>query len=121
MPELPFTPDPWTQLRRHTPARVALGRAGASLPTAELLAFAADHAAARDAVRSELDLNVLEQDLRPLGLGILRLKTAVSDRRQYLQRPDLGRQLDTDSRRRLSAVGAGADVALLVADGLSAL
>src|SRR5690349_12542860 len=47
--------DPWPALRSLTPARISLGRSGHALPTAAVLAFAADHAAARDAVHDELD------------------------------------------------------------------
>jgi len=116
-------PDPWAPLRRFTAARIALGRAGGSLPTAEWLAFSAAHAAARDAVWSALDLEALSADLAPLGQPVLRVASAAPDRLTYVQRPDLGRRLDEGSRRALSAAAppGGCDVALLVGDGLSAL
>jgi len=116
------TPDPWAALRAVTGARIALGRAGGSLPTAEVLAFAMAHAAARDAVWSALDLARLSADLAPLGLPALRLASAASDRATYLRRPDLGRRLGEASRATLLAAAppGGCDVALVVADGLSA-
>ena len=63
MPAPPPPADPWTALRRHTPARISLGRAGTSLPTAEVLRFAAAHALARDAVHLPLDVAALLADL----------------------------------------------------------
>ena len=114
--------DPWTDLRSLTPARIALGRAGGSLPTAALLAFSAAHAAARDAVWIGLDLDRLEADLGGLGLPLVRLATRAPDRASYLRRPDLGRQLDEPSaaRHAAAAPAGGCDVALLIGDGLSA-
>src|SRR5215213_105155 len=97
----PLTPDPWSFLRRHTAARIALGRAGGSLPTSEVLSFAMDHALARDAVHAEWDLDAAEGSLRPLGLPVVRLQTRATDRLTYLQRPDLGRRLDEASRSAL--------------------
>ena len=116
-----LTPDPWSGLRRHTAARIALGRAGGSLPTAEVLDFAMAHAQARDAVHSELNLDELEAALRPLGLPLIRLQTQAADRTTYLQRPDLGRRLDEPSHATLTAPKDSPDVALIVSDGLSAL
>lgn len=111
-------PDPWHSLRARTSARIALGRAGGSLPTAQCLAFAADHADARDAVYSELDVPAFEKSL---GLHIVSLHSQATDRRMYLQRPDLGRKLDGASADVLRAMaGDETDVALIVADGLSA-
>lgn len=118
--------DPWQHLRRLTPARIALGRAGGSLPTAEVLKFSTDHALARDAVHAELDVNRLRTDLADLGLPILSVRTQACDRAVYLQRPDLGRRLADDAERDLVAGDrtgshAGVDLAIVVADGLSAL
>jgi len=120
------SPDPWTALRRLTPARIALGRAGVSLPTSAHLAFQLAHARARDAVHDMLDCDALAERIAVLGLRTLQLRSAAADRAIYLQRPDLGRRLDDASRQLLSRRGAGrksaaADLALVVADGLSAL
>jgi len=113
--------DPWAALRRHTPARIALGRAGGSLPTRELLAFAAAHAQARDAVHQALDLPALEAALRAEGWGTLQVSSRAVDRAEYLRRPDLGRRLDAASAQRLEAqAGAPVDLLIVLGDGLSA-
>jgi ethanolamine ammonia-lyase small subunit len=116
--------DPWSLLRRLTTARIGLGRAGASQPTRHHLAFQLDQARARDAVLTPLDVACLEQELAALGLPPVVLRSAAGERRTYLQRPDLGRRLDGESAARLAALappGEPPDVALIVADGLSAL
>jgi ethanolamine ammonia-lyase small subunit len=117
-------PDAWSRLRRHTPARVALGRAGGSLPTREVLAFAAAHAGARDAVHTPLDVERLCADIRATGLDVIVTASAAPDRATYLQRPDLGRRLSDESRELLAARVEGvrptSDLALVVSDGLSA-
>jgi len=127
------TANPWDALRRFTHARIALGRAGVSLPTAAHLAFQLAHAQARDAVHRALDVPRLA---RALGASLdeqdppcLVLHSAAADRNIYLQRPDLGRRLDAASRELLAARHAQAgltpgrpcDLAFVVADGLSAL
>lgn len=102
----------WTQLRELTSARIALGRAGHSLPTGELLAFQLAHAKARDAVHHPLD---------PHSFSILHpilLKSAAGDRAAYLRNPGLGRRLDPDSAARLTH--GDWDAVLILADGLSA-
>jgi ethanolamine ammonia-lyase small subunit len=98
-------------LKSFTPARVALGRTGHGLPTAEWLRFQLDHARARDAVYAELDFSSLP---RPHVL----LRSAARDRHEYLQRPDLGALLNPQSRALLDR--GDYDVAVAIADGLSA-
>lgn len=113
--------DPWQQLRARTPARIALGRAGASLPTREVLAFALAHAQARDAVHAAIDAQALADGVRALGLEPLPLDTDATDRAVYLRRPDYGRRLSPPSQARLGeAAHAPSDLALVVGDGLSA-
>jgi ethanolamine ammonia-lyase small subunit len=114
-------PDAWASLRGLTSARIALGRAGASLPTAQVLAFALDHARARDAVHLDFDAEGLAARLATLGLASIAVESAAPDRPTYLRRPDLGRRLSDASWARLGAAGSGsADIAIIVADGLSA-
>lgn len=120
--------NPWQALRQFTDARIALGRAGVSLPTQAHLAFQLAHAQARDAVHDRMDTAALRAALSALSSDVLALHSAASDRQTYLQRPDLGRQLDAASRdtllRRQQQVGSagatGIDLAVVVADGLSA-
>ena len=120
------TPDPWTDLRAYTQARLALGRSGHSLPTDEVLRFGMAHALARDAVHLPLDVPALEAAFRAQGRGTLQVRSAAPDRATYLVRPDLGRRLDADSAQRLGERAAqaptgGIDLLLVVADGLSSL
>jgi ethanolamine ammonia-lyase small subunit len=110
-------------LRALTPARVALGRTGVSLPTRALLDFQISHAQARDAVHARLDAAALaaeiESSIRP---ETLRLHSAASSRAEYLQRPDLGRKLNEASRAILAGQPTDeVDLAIVLADGLSAL
>ncbi len=127
---MPVTASPWEALRQFTDARLALGRAGHSLPTAAHLAFQLAHAQARDAVHLPIDLLGIDTELRALGLESLLLHSAALDRATYLQRPDLGRQLDAASRHALAhwasqqgpapAAAPTFDLAWVIADGLSA-
>jgi ethanolamine ammonia-lyase small subunit len=118
---LPVPPDPWAALRRHTPARIGLGRSGVALPTAEVLRFAAAHAQARDAVHVPLDVPALSARLADDGWTSLTVASQAADRDTYLRRPDLGRCLASEDAARLQALGAGeVDLAVVLGDGLSA-
>ena len=118
---LPALPDPWRRLRELTPARIALGRAGGSLPTRELLDFQRAHAQARDAVLEPFDPAALAAEISSLGAATLVAHSAATDRKTFLTRPDLGRRLSDASRRLFSPDAQGFDVAIIVSDGLSAL
>lgn len=119
--------NPWRRLREFTDARIGLGRAGISLPTKELLAFQLAHARARDAVHLPLDPDATSEALARLELEWattpICLHSRAEDRMTYLQRPDLGRRLNDESRELLKAqhgqLAAEYDLAIVVADGLS--
>ena len=111
----------FARLRDFTSARVALGRAGNSLPTRAMLEFQLAHARARDAVRARLDPQMLARDLASESRECILVRSAASGRDAYLRRPDLGRRLSEDSRRLLADRRGKFDAAFLVADGLSAL
>lgn len=121
------TPTGWPALRRFTDARIALGRAGHSLPTGAHLAFQLAHAQARDAVHVPFDALGIADSLQAQGLQTLLLHSAAANRAAYLQRPDLGRQLDARARETLAqwrstlAAGTRFNLAFVVADGLSPL
>ncbi|MGV3561153.1 ethanolamine ammonia-lyase subunit EutC [Larkinella arboricola] len=119
MNSLPDQPDLWAFLQSHTSARIARGRTGHSLPTRALLDFQLDHARARDAVYSELERDQLVRQLKTVQEPVLQLHSRAADRQQYLQRPDLGRKLDEQSRVKLSVPGRF-DLCLVLSDGLSA-
>ncbi|HTP84049.1 MAG TPA: ethanolamine ammonia-lyase subunit EutC [Alphaproteobacteria bacterium] len=114
-------PDPWARLAALTPARIALGRVGASLPTRQVLQLALAHAQARDAVHAALDVGRMRLALQAFGLAIATVASAAPSREAYLRRPELGACLLADSHAMLAAgVRAPVDLALVVADGLSA-
>lgn len=122
--------NPWDALREFTGARIALGRAGSSMPTTPLLAFNLAHAQARDAVHQPLGVPAMLTALRDAGFETLEVQSAARDRLEYLRRPDLGRRLSDDSaaalRVRVETNDASDsesdslwDVIFVVADGLS--
>lgn len=110
--------DPWSALRAHTAARIALGRSGASLPTREVLAFGLAHAQARDAVLTPLDVPALRQQLEAGGWPVVEVRSRAPDRNVFLARPDRGRRLHPDSLALLAAVSAP-DLVVVISDGLS--
>ena len=111
--------NPWEALRRFTDARIALGRAGSSVPTAPLLAFNLAHAQARDAVHRPLDVCALHEALASKGFQTATVCSAAPARDVYLRRPDLGRVLSEASAKSLESYAKDADLVFVIADGLS--
>jgi len=113
--------DFWTSLIDTTPARIALGRTGASLPTHEVLKFSMAHARARDAVHTLFNRDQVALEIQGLGFETILVEGAAPDRASYLRRPDWGRKLSPSSRAHLERlVFPTVDLAIVVADGLSA-
>lgn len=105
----------WGPLRDRTPARIGLSRAGDAAATRHVLESAEALALARDAVHGRLDVDRLRTELRGLGLGEpVHVPSAAPDRPAFLRRPDLGRRPAGDVDL------PAANLALVVADGLSA-
>jgi ethanolamine ammonia-lyase small subunit len=96
-----------------TPARLAIGRTGPRLATAEYLRFLADHARARDAVFTEVPAALVK------SLGLTEIASNAPTREAYLREPTLGRGLAPSARTRLARCKKNAQVQLVVADGLS--
>lgn len=98
-----------------TPARVGVGRTGPRYRTNTLLRFRADHAAAKDAVLSEVDAALLAR------LGLPEVATRAADKATFLQRPDLGRSLADAARDQVVRyVGRAPTLVVIYGDGLSA-
>jgi len=116
MADAPAPPrDPFAALRRATPARIGLGRAGQGLPTAPMLAFQLAHARACDAVHAAVDVPRLQADLAAPSLAVA---SAAPDRSAYLKDPGLGRRLDPQT----DPLPAGDHhLAIVIGDGLSAV
>lgn len=106
-------------LRKFTPARIGLGRAGIAQPTAVSLEFVLDHARARDAVHVALDFEAVAEAARARGWAPAHVKSAAADRAEYLRRPDLGRRLSPSGRSIVGRLPRGCDVVIVAADGLS--
>ncbi|GAB5445754.1 ethanolamine ammonia-lyase subunit EutC [Gymnodinialimonas sp.] len=103
-----------------TQARLSLGPRKRAQDTSTALAFVLDHARAREAVLSELDVEGLSHSLEKSGLPHQVLTSAAGTRDTYIRRPDLGRRLTPEDRARISGANP-ADVALVLGDGLSAI
>jgi ethanolamine ammonia-lyase small subunit len=115
-------PNSWQQLRQFTPARIALGRVGSSLPTDEVLRFGLAHALAQDAVHLPLDVAALVAALQTARWQSLYVHSRASDRATYLLRPDYGRRLsDASAAALVGRADKSCDLVVVAADGLSAL
>ena len=107
-------PEKYKKLKEKTPARLGSGRAGARYKTLTMLRFRADHAAAQDAVFSQVPDDFAEKN------NLVSLQTRCKDKDEYLTRPDLGRCFDEENQQKLRAAITGTpQVQIVVGDGLS--
>jgi ethanolamine ammonia-lyase small subunit len=108
------------KVRARTPARLLVGRAGAAYRTGTQMDLREAHAAARDAVRAELDLNSALGTSFVERWNLFEARTQARDKDEYLLRPDLGRHFDDASRAEIqSRCFRGADFQIAIGDGLS--
>lgn len=110
----PHDKEGFLRLRKKTPARLGMGKAGARYKTATMLRFRADHAAAQDSVFAEIPPEFAEKN------GLLGVQTLCESRDQYLTRPDLGRGFDEKNKERISkGLSHAPQIQLVIGDGLS--
>lgn len=110
----PANKEAFLRLKRRTPARLGIGRAGARYRTITQLRFRADHAAAQDSVFSLVDEEFYKKNDLPF------VQTQCRDKDEYLTRPDLGRKFDPDAQSVIRQVcGDKPKVLLVIGDGLS--
>jgi ethanolamine ammonia-lyase small subunit len=113
-------PDALRKIRERTPARIFSGRAGAAYRTSTQLELREAHAAARDAVREELDLQTLFGEAFIKKWNLFEVRTEARSKEEYLLQPDLGRRLNESSRQELvSHCSRESDIQIAVGDGLS--
>ena len=113
-------PEIVRKIRARTPARLLTGRAGAAYRTETQLQLREAHAAARDAVRAELELRAVFGEAFLERWKLLELSTQARVKNEYLLRPDLGRHFDGASGAKLRAdCPREADFQIAVGDGLS--
>ena len=111
----PYDPRVMPGLLAATPARIAVGRTGPRYRTNTMLRFRADHAAAKDAVMSEVDGALLTE------LGLFEIASRAYDKPVFLQRPDLGRALSDEAKAELGKrIGRAPTLVVIYGDGLSA-
>ena len=112
--DFPQQEQAYRRLKERTPARVGSGRAGPRYKTLTMLRFRADHAAAQDAVFSQVAEDFAQKN------GLLPLQTRCKDKDEYLTRPDLGRIFDKENAEKLkTAIPGSPQVLIVVGDGLS--
>lgn len=112
--ENPAQKERFAQMKSKTPARLGSGKAGPRYKTLTMLRFRADHAAAQDAVFSEVDTEFAKK------YNLLPTKTRCESKDEYLTRPDLGRCFDAHNTKTIQGViDTPPTVQIVIGDGLS--
>src|SRR6202044_467538 len=113
-------PELIRQVRARTPARILVGRAGAAYRTGTQLDLRESHAAARDAVRSEMSVTEVFGTAFIEKWKLFEVSTEARTKDEYLVRPDLGRRFDAESQEAiLRSCKSEADFQIAIGDGLS--
>lgn len=112
--ENPENGEKYRKMKEKTPARLGSGRAGPRYKTLTMLRFRADHAAAQDAVFSQVPEDFAEKN------GLVAVQTRCQSKDEYLTRPDHGRCFDEENQKIIrNAVKGTPKVQVVVGDGLS--
>ena len=112
--EAPENGEKFRKMKARTPARLGSGKAGPRYKTLTMLRFRADHAAAQDAVFSQVSKDFAAKN------GMAEVQTRCRDKDEYLTRPDYGRCFDEENQRKIRAAIPGTPrVQIVVGDGLS--
>ena len=110
----PANGEKYKRMKQKTPARLGSGRAGPRYKTLTMLRFRADHAAAQDAVFSQVPEDFAQKN------GLIPVQTCCKDKEEYLTRPDHGRCFDEENQKIICGALSGAPrVQVVVGDGLS--
>ena len=116
----PISPIVLRKIRERTPARILVGRAGAAYRTSTQMELREAHAAARDAVRAELDLESVFGAAFIKQWNLFEVCTEARSKEEYLLQPDLGRRLNEPSRQEVTRrCTRGNDIQIAIGDGLS--
>ena len=112
--ENPENAEKYRNMKEKTPARLGSGRAGPRYKTLTMLRFRADHAAAQDAVFSQVPEDFAARN------GMAEVRTRCQSKDEYLTRPDHGRCFDEENQKKIKAAIPGTPkVQIVVGDGLS--
>lgn len=106
--------------REVTSARIFLDGPGTSYSTADLLKLRADHAAAQDAIQSELTIHDPGVSRLVDGVGLFGVSTHATSLAEYLTDPGRGRSLDEAARNEVvRQCPPDTDLQVVLGDGLS--
>ena len=112
--ENPENGEKFRKMKERTPARLGSGKAGPRYKTLTMLRFRADHAAAQDAVFSQVPEDFAQKN------GMVEVQTRCQSKDEYLTRPDHGRCFDEENQKKIRAAIPGTPrVQIVVGDGLS--
>lgn len=110
----PHDREGYLKMKSYTAARLGVGRCGTRYKTQSVLRFRADHAAAQDAVFSDVNPELVEE------MGFIPVRTVCKNKDEYITRPDHGRIFDEANTEIIKQnVKKGAKLQVVVGDGLS--